>query len=200
MVATKRTAMAPTQEHETFMDMPDSVGPCTPRMQNLIQMSPYNQQQTTGELGKNWNWQQEQLHMDSLDEPSCAGRVSDPEERACFFMQKAQAITENINSCYKQHNLPQIDMTTIDKLKMRRMQFMDQEVAEQYFQPPTQTQQSCNVVTTMTVEQTIPDEAQEEQWPQQPTSRKDISFAEALTKLKAEVESLIQHRIHPMKH
>ena len=36
-------------------------------------------------------------------------------------MQKAQDITENINSCYKAHNMPQINMATIEKLKMRRM-------------------------------------------------------------------------------
>ena len=35
------------------------------------------------------------------------------DERQRFIMDKAQVITENINSCYRQHNMPQIDMATI---------------------------------------------------------------------------------------
>jgi len=52
--------------------------------------------------------------MDSLEDPSCAGEVPHVvDERQNFIMAKAQAITENINSCYKQHNMPKIDMATI---------------------------------------------------------------------------------------
>ena len=50
----------------------------------------------------------------------------DSEQRTQFILQQAQAITENINSCYKQHNTPQIDMVTIEKLKMRRLNNMKQ--------------------------------------------------------------------------
>ena len=104
-------------------------------------------------------------------------------------MAKAQAITENINSCYKQHNMPQIDMVTIQKLKMRRLQFMSQACAEvdadqayesehttygrfnrnfpSQNQQPMQTQQSCNVQTTMTVELTAPEDEDVAQEPAQ---------------------------------
>ena len=59
----------------------------------------------------------------SLEEPNCTLNDSVLNaERACFILQKAQDITENINSCYKTtHNMPQINMATIEKLKMRRM-------------------------------------------------------------------------------
>jgi len=51
---------------------------------------------------------------DSLEEPSCAIDSQMPnEQRTHFIMEKAQAITENINSCYKSHNMPKIDMATI---------------------------------------------------------------------------------------
>ena len=43
-------------------------------------------------------------------------------------MQKAQDINENINSCYKAHNMPQINMATIEKLKMRRMHINKNDV------------------------------------------------------------------------
>ena len=70
---------------------------------------------------------------DSFAEPSCAIDCHKPldEGRCNFIYQKAQAITENINSCYKTHNLPKIDMATIEKLKMRRMQFMHQACKNQ---------------------------------------------------------------------
>ena len=38
-----------------------------------------------------------------------------------FLMEKAQAIYENITSCYNARNMPNVDMATIDKLKARRL-------------------------------------------------------------------------------
>jgi len=69
---------------------------------------------------------------DTTQEASCSyiiERAHSKENRTSFLMQHAKAITENINSCYKEHNMPQIDMTTIEKLKMRRMNFMKQVCA-----------------------------------------------------------------------
>ena len=54
------------------------------------------------------------MFNDSLEEPPFTIEpLETDEERQNFFMAKAQAITENINSCYKQHNMPKIDMATI---------------------------------------------------------------------------------------
>ena len=105
-------------------------------------------------------------------------------------------------------------MATIEKLKMRRLQFMkDQEdnIADQttksnldmgskspalimsnknrYHQrSSTNTaKQSCNVITTATIEteKTIEDELNHE------ARQHDVSFTEALNKLKVEVENLM---------
>ena len=170
------------------------------------------------------------MFNDSLEEPPFTIEpLETDEDRQNFFMAKAQAITENINSCYKQHNMPKIDMATIQKLKMRRLQFMHQAVCEidqkrlsteasGATSIPTQqarnfstrrgaggretTQQSCNVMTTMTVETTVPEEQDQvefyetagDQYVQ--SSQHETSFTEALNKLRSEVESLMQRRIH----
>jgi len=164
-------------------------------------MSSTNKNQLTAELGKYCHqvnargevFLESDSHSSSLD-----GHRSN-DARTNFILQQAQAITENINSCYKQHNMPKIDMSTIQMLKMRRLQYMKQ-VCEQpepsahdgyhlYARSDRhQTLQSCNVVTTMTVETT--EEFSEEKRP--PVD--EMSFTEALSKLKAEVAMLMQQR------
>ena len=116
------------------------------------------------------------------------------ERRANYFLEKAQAITENINSCYKEHNVPKADLALINKLKMRRMHLIQTLCAEEGV--PTlcrkrePTQQSCNVVTTATVEQTVSDDEDYESMAVQ--RQQESSFNEALEKLKAEVACLVE--------
>lgn len=114
--------------------------------------------------------------------------------------------------------MPQIDMATIEKLKMRRMQFMKDQAEESDSNsdeikhetrrtmgankspsPATNkkyrsSKQSCNVLTTMTVEtqQTIEHENSLEG----AGKKHEVSFTEALNKLKAEVENLMAQRIN----
>ena len=125
----------------THMDKDSSEGaadPMTPFLNAYsIQMldSPFVPQ-STAQLGKQDYGNEAEspqyndyMEEDSLNEPSCAVDCKEKNEvRANFIMEKAQAITENINSCYKQHNMPKIDMATIQKLKMRRMDFLQQNM------------------------------------------------------------------------
>ena len=84
--------------------------------------------------------------------------------RSDFIREKAQAITENISSCYKEHNRPHFDNATLQKLQLRRSEVLQVCVdAANEAAAQAATEDDCNVITTATIEQTITTQNAEEE-------------------------------------